>query len=383
VPDVDLEIHALATIGTALLARDGAEEGWRLLHRSLDLALAHDAQEHVGRAYLNLSANGLTNRRYAETDGLLSAAVAYCEDRDLYAFGNQIVLGGARSLAEQGRYAEAEEHLARVRQRTNLSPVNRMALHHVTGQIASRRTGDDGGHLDENWRLSLASGEEQQMVPAAQVRGEAHWITGRLDLIEAELQRVWPLAVAQANPWSLGELCWWLSRAGVSPADPVVVAEPFRLMLEGAWSAAARRWEEVGCPLWAAYALGGSPVPADGRRALTIAEGIGATAAARAIVRDRQARGLSAPVGPRAATRANPGGLTRREAEVLELLAEGLSNHQVAQKLFLSERTVAHHVSAVLQKLGEPTRARAVATALRRGLLAAQPGSGPDTVVQP
>jgi DNA-binding NarL/FixJ family response regulator len=120
----------------------------------------------------------------------------------------------------------------------------------------------------------------------------------------------------------------------------------------------------------------GEVVEAVGRLVTGWADGVvrvvgGAVAAARAIVRDRQARGLSTPHGPRTATRANPGRLTARELEVLRLLAEGLSNAELAARLFLSERTVAHHVSAVLQKLGEPSRARAVATARRQGILAA------------
>jgi len=73
--------------------------------------------------------------------------------------------------------------------------------------------------------------------------------------------------------------------------------------------------------------------------------------------------------GPRASSRANPSGLTTREAEVLALLAEGLSYAEVAQRLVLSRKTVSHHVSAVLRKLGEPSRTRAVAAAQRRGLL--------------
>src|SRR5215467_11867774 len=73
--------------------------------------------------------------------------------------------------------------------------------------------------------------------------------------------------------------------------------------------------------------------------------------------------------GPRPTSRANPAGLTAREAEVLGLLADGLSYAEVAEALILSEKTVGHHVSAVLRKLGEPTRPRAVATALRLGII--------------
>jgi len=88
-----------------------------------------------------------------------------------------------------------------------------------------------------------------------------------------------------------------------------------------------------------------------------------------AVLRGRHARGLAVPRGPRPARRANPAGLTAREAEVLQLLTGGLSYAEIARRLILSEKTVGHHVSAILRKLGEPTRARAVAAALRLGAI--------------
>jgi len=62
--------------------------------------------------------------------------------------------------------------------------------------------------------------------------------------------------------------------------------------------------------------------------------------------------------------------LTEREAEVLELVAQGLTNRQIGERLFISGKTVSVHVSNVLAKLGVTSRAEAVAVAHRRGLLA-------------
>ena len=84
-------------------------------------------------------------------------------------------------------------------------------------------------------------------------------------------------------------------------------------------------------------------------------------------VRRRGVTGV--PRGPRPATTANPAGLTGRQAEVLGLLAAGLSNADIAARLTLSPKTVEHHISAVLDKLGVTSRGQAVAVAHERRLL--------------
>jgi DNA-binding CsgD family transcriptional regulator len=209
------------------------------------------------------------------------------------------------------------------------------------------------------------------MVQVACARAEAAWIGGRIDDLRSEAHRGWQLASERCDAWALGELAWWLSLAGSRPVSPVPIAAPFRYMLDGDWQAAAEAWHSRGRLLWAVYALGRSGSLADVRRAVSMGETAGATAAVQAVVRERRAAGLPVPPRPRSATRSNPLQLTRRELEVLGLLAEGLTNRQIARRLYLSERTVAHHVSAVLQKLDQPNRSAAVAVAVRRGILAA------------
>ena len=76
------------------------------------------------------------------------------------------------------------------------------------------------------------------------------------------------------------------------------------------------------------------------------------------------------PRGVQRSTRANPAGLTSRELDVLRLLARGLRNSEIAAELYVSPKTVDHHVSAVLRKLGVDDRRAAVRSAALLGITA-------------
>jgi DNA-binding NarL/FixJ family response regulator len=148
------------------------------------------------------------------------------------------------------------------------------------------------------------------------------------------------------------------------------VAEPYASELAGDEAGAVRLWEAFGCPYEAALARADSADEEQLRRAFDELQRLGARPAAAIVaarLRRRGARGL--PRGPRRATRENPAGLTRRQLEVLELVAEGMSDSEIAARLFLSERTVGHHVSAILRKLRVRNRGQAAAEAGRLGLV--------------
>jgi DNA-binding NarL/FixJ family response regulator len=133
---------------------------------------------------------------------------------------------------------------------------------------------------------------------------------------------------------------------------------------------AARRWRALGCRYQAALALADGDDPGALREALDELQAMGARPAAAIVMRRLRERGVRGlPRGPRPRTSENPAGLTPREREVVGLVAQGLRNAQIAQRLVVSEKTVDHHVSAVLRKLGASTRGEASVAARRLGLL--------------
>jgi DNA-binding NarL/FixJ family response regulator len=140
--------------------------------------------------------------------------------------------------------------------------------------------------------------------------------------------------------------------------------------LRGDWAVAAATWDELGCPYETAVALSDADEDDALRRSLAAFQRLGARAPAALVARRLRRRGVrDLPRGPYAKARRNSATLTQRELEVLALIADGLPNGDVAARLVVSRRTVDHHVSAVLRKLGARTRGEAGAIARRDGLL--------------
>jgi DNA-binding CsgD family transcriptional regulator len=151
--------------------------------------------------------------------------------------------------------------------------------------------------------------------------------------------------------------------AGAIKEPPDRAADPFAAQMSGDWMTAARLWEEIGCPYEQALAQAEGDEDAM-RSSLAIFDRLGARPASSWLRGKMRAIGVDTiPRGPRQETLHNPAGLTGRQVEVLALMTDGLNNGEIAERLFISKKTVEHHVSAILSKLGATTRARAIATA--------------------
>jgi DNA-binding CsgD family transcriptional regulator len=170
---------------------------------------------------------------------------------------------------------------------------------------------------------------------------------------------------ALGNPWWIGELAVVARRSDTElPINGFAIAEPYALELEGDSRAAATWWEARGCTYHAATALASAADPTAVANAVCVLDQLGATGTASWARRRLRALGVSSvPRGPRPSTSANPARLTRRQQDVVDLIAQGLTNAEIAERLFLSTRTVEHHVAAAMRKLNVGSRTEAAAAA--------------------
>ncbi len=366
--DAEVLLYTLNNVGTMQLLR-GERAGIQALDRSLRLAEEAGLEDHVGRAYIHFAWVLARNRDYA-LENRLRAGLDYCSEHGLDLWWLYLQTYRARSLLDRGRWDEAADLLEMVLGNPRDAVLLRTLALAGLGLLRARR-GDPGAAepLDDARRLATAAGELSATFAVAIALAETAWLSGRQETVATATEHAYRLALDKHAAWVAGELACWRRRAGLDDEAPAGAAEPFALELAGRWEDAALRWSTLGCPYDAALALAGSGDVQSLRRARDELLRLGARPAAAIVSRRLRHRGVKGlRRGPLAAPRANQG-LTARELEVLRLVAEGLQNGDIARRLFLSPRTVDHHVSAILRKLDAKTRGQASASAARLGLL--------------
>ena len=369
--DNEALVASLNNVGTVELG-DGLAGGQEKLERGLALALQAGLGPEVGRAYNNLSNSLGRCRRWDEADRVTAVGIAFCREHGLEAYLNSLLANRALSDLARGRWDEAADTATAILAGPMSSVPGPRYEALLTLALVRARRGDPEYQplLDAASELAAPIGDLDWVGPTAAARAEVAWLEGRTAAIAGITQRPFELAVEHQDPPLLGQLACWRWRAGLLVEPPPGTDEVYRRQIEGDWEQAVRNWRELGCPYEAALALADSGDAAALRRALDELHALGARPAAAIVtrrLRELGERGLRR--GPRSQTRENPAGLTARELEVLPLLAHGLRNAEIGERLVVSTKTVDHHVSSIIRKLGAHTRGEAAAEAGRLGLL--------------
>lgn len=362
----------LLTVRVELITRYCAVLAGQPVARAELLDILAAGPQHIDEiyssGYTNLSFFDVEQRRLGAATELLDVCLPLMVEHDLPVC--RVVQLGSRSRLKlltgdwQGALIDAASVLE-----SPSAPLARGWPLLIRALVALRRDGDDAGGIDHAWQLACRYGEPVRVLPVAAAIIERIWLTGVPDERLAQCRALLDSVPTLGLEWARGELAMWLRRIG-EQVSTESVAEPYRLLAAGQHEAAAAAFEELGTPYDVALALADSGDTASARRALDILDRLGAEAVAAKVRYDLRANGVRVVPAPRrATTMANPMGLTTRQIEVLRLLEDGHTNAELAERLYLSVKTVDHHVSAILTKLQVTNRRDAVRRAKQAGIL--------------
>lgn len=366
----DIIAHAKNNLGMSLVYVD-PDQGRALLAESLRMSLDVKRSDDVARAY--------TNRAYFEM-GLMDlpaalasvrAGLAFCQAHEQEGFQQYKSGTIAWILILQGRWSDADAFLANGFEQSS-EAVNRSQDFPTACSLLclAMRRGEDPNPLAVAYLDAFVAemDELQRLSVYAELQGERAWLgQGDRDAAFDLLERV--IARAGETPETVPFSLFWLHRLGgeVDSDLPERVLVPIRHAIAGRWEEAAKAWGAAGCRYFEALAMAEGDAEAR-ERSVGLLNQMGADAVVRKLLCDWQERGLKvAHQPPRRVRRDHPSGLTRRQLDVLSTLNEGLSNAEIAEKLFISAKTVDHHVSAILAQIGVGSRGEAAALARARG----------------
>jgi DNA-binding CsgD family transcriptional regulator/tetratricopeptide (TPR) repeat protein len=365
----DVVSQALMMTGVFLV--DSGQDGIGSIEQALRLALDARLDQEAADAYVDLQDNCVNVQLLEEAERYYRAGMAFCERRERRMATRCMRGAHADTLLLLGRWDEAADICTELLAIPGVSPSNQLYPLRILGTIRGRRgEAGDAELLERGAALAAGIVSPKWLAQVRAVRAELLWVSGQLDLACHEAREAYEQALGHADPWKLGSLAIWLWRLDAGVDLSAGLPEPYALEIAGDWQGSAAAWERLGRTYDAALTrIVSSPDDAELRATLAVLDDLGARATAAAARRRMKELGMtSIPRGPRAATRAGPAGLTAREQEVLALLSQGLPDREISRRLFISERTVHHHVSAVLAKVGVSSRTAAAREATRLGI---------------
>jgi len=369
--DEETLCHALNNVGDVQIRiRSSKDKGIHLLEQSLELALKHSYHEHAARAYTNLGHNGMLIKDFDFAEKALEAGIQYCEERDLDSWTMYMQSTMSRLKLETGEWEEAYRIADTLLKNEVQSPPIKIHALVVAGTIKMRKGETDAlPLLLEAKTKAFATMELQRIIPALVALLEYEWITGTNHIDAETLGGTIQMVQQMGNLYENSEFAFWLEKARNQQLPLREFYEGYQLSNPSAIRKAVTVWEKSGCPYHQALALFEGDED-DKRRAISIIHRLGAMAVYEKLKFEMRSSGIkSIPRGLRKTTQSNPALLTDRELDVLQLLNQGMQNKEIAGRLFISAKTVDHHISNIFFKLEVNSRTKAVQEAIRLEIL--------------
>lgn len=369
--DEEVLSYTLNNLGTVQMLIPASEQkGIDLLQQSLAIAVKHSYHEHAARAYASLGSGLVKIKNYDFAGEILGEGIRYCEDRDLNSWTAYLLSWQARLDMEKGNWTFAYSTADNLLENENQPAVTKIVALLVLAKVLMRQGEKEMlTLLLEAKSMSFKTGELQRIIPSMVAMLEYEWLTGMTNIEDDEIEQTAMLMQRAGSSLEKAEFTFWMKKAGRHFVQIGEIAEAYNVSSAAKASQAATLLEKWGCPYEQAMVLFEGRDD-DKRKAISIVQNLGATAVYEKLKQEMRNLGIkNIPRGIRNSTRSNAAFLTNREMDILRLLKEGLQNKEIGEKLYISAKTVDHHVSSILFKLEADSRFKAVAEAVRMGIL--------------
>ena len=364
--------YALGNVGSVQIRIPALrQEGLAMLKQSLQIASENDHKDSEGMAYVNMGYNGLIIKDYALAEEALAVGIPYCEENNFDLWRLYLLTIKAKLKLETGDWPAAYNLANKLTEDEKTAKLIKIFVLTILATVDMRRGNVEHvlPRLIEAKSNAFETMEPQRIIQALTAFLEYEWILEKHFIEKEILESAIKMTEERGNIYGNSEFSFWLKKARGRFLPLKEVYEGYDISNSEKAKKAARLWKEIGCSYNEALCLfEGSDE--DKREAITIIQGLGANAILQKMKLQMRSSGIKhIPRGLRKSTQSNPAFLTERELDVLQLLKEGLHNKEIAGKLFISSKTVDHHISSILFKLDVKSRGKAVNEAVRQEII--------------
>ena len=369
--NTEVRVHALNNVGSAMVWNDNLA-GLDLLRESLQLALADDLHEHAARVYTNMSDYAVNSGDFALAEKTINDGIVFDSNHDLDSWTHYLIGLQAALRLNQGRLIEAEsiaEGVLKLDKPTLLMKLPALLVLARAQTRLGRPAAVDT--LQKALDNAVSTGEAQYIVPARLALVEAAWLKNHHEEARNQLHQLLSADIPLSGNWGDAEVALWLYRYNIKnkkiPTDRLPV--PYQLEIYGKPHAASNAWLSIGSPYPAAVALIATSNTTRGAesvlKATQLFDNMNAAGTLKKVSFVAKEWGLNTCIltkkrGPGKATQQHPLGLTKKEQQIIPWVIKGLSNKEISDRFFRSERTIENHIASIYRKLNVHSRMEAL-----------------------